>query len=225
VATIRPFEPADLDACYAVSLATGLAGGDASHLYRDPKIMGQIYLAPYARLEPSLALVVEDADGVAGFAVGTTNTMAWEARLERDWWPSLRRRYADSADVPPADRTADQRRAFMIHHPERTPVEIAGKFPAHLHLNLLPRTQRRGVGSALLCAWLEKAARVGAGDVHVGVNRANRGAIRFWASQGFHELTVSTEREGRPLWMARACRATTNQSLSHAGISASIQTD
>jgi GNAT superfamily N-acetyltransferase len=225
VATIRPFEPADLDACYAVSLATGLEGGDASHLYRDPKIMGHIYLAPYARLEPSLALVVEDDDGVAGFAVGTSDTVAWEARLERDWWPSLRRHYADPADVPAADRTPDQRRASMIHHPERAPVGIAGKFPAHLHLNLLPRAQRRGIGSTLLQTWLEKAARAGAGDVHVGVNRANRGAIRFWASQGFHELTVPARHEGRTLWMARACRVTTNQPLSHAGISASIQTD
>ncbi len=36
------------DACYSISLATGFAGGDASHLYRDPRLMGHIYIAPYA---------------------------------------------------------------------------------------------------------------------------------------------------------------------------------
>jgi GNAT superfamily N-acetyltransferase len=200
VTRIRPFEPADLEACYAISLATGFEGGDASHLYRDPKMMGHIYVAPYALLEPALALVVQDGDGVAGFAVGTADTVAWEARLEREWWPSLRRQYADPIDVPPADRTPDQRRAFMIHHPEKTPAAIAGKFPAHLHLNLLPRTQRRGVGSALVTAWLEKA---GAHAVHVGVNRANGGAVRFWAAHAFEALTVP----GRTLWMGRARRA------------------
>ena len=35
---MRPFEPADLEACYAICLATGFEGGDASHLYRDPKM-------------------------------------------------------------------------------------------------------------------------------------------------------------------------------------------
>ena len=60
---IRPFDPADLETCYAISLATGFEGGDASHLYRDPKMMGHIYMAPYVCLEPGLALVVED-DGV-----------------------------------------------------------------------------------------------------------------------------------------------------------------
>ena len=197
---LRPFAPADLEACYAISLATGFEGGDASHLYRDPKLMGHIYVAPYAVLEPSLAFVVEDSDGVAGFAVGTANTVAWEERLEREWWPSLRPRYADPAEVPPEERTPDQRRAFMIHHPAKTPADIAGKFPAHLHLNLLPRTQRQGVGSTLLVAWLERA---GACDVHVGVNRANSGGARFWATHGFAALPVP----GRTLWMGRAGRA------------------
>ncbi len=91
---IRQFRSDDLDALYGISLATGLAGGDASHLYADPKLMGHIYAAQYALLEPQLALVVEGGDGLAGFAVGATDTTAWERRLEQSWWPSLRERYA-----------------------------------------------------------------------------------------------------------------------------------
>ena len=197
---IRPFEPADLEACYAISLATGFEGGDASHLYRDPKMMGHIYVAPYVLLEPQLALVVEDGDGVAGFAVGTTDTVVWEERLGREWWPTLRGSYADPAEVPPEERTPDQRRAFMIHHPAMTPSAVTREYPAHLHMNLLPRTQRRGVGSRLLGAWLDK---VDAPAVHVGVNRANTGGMQFWAARGFAALPVP----GRTLWMGRALRA------------------
>jgi GNAT superfamily N-acetyltransferase len=223
--SIRLFEPPDLEACYAISLATGLEGGDASHLYRDPKMMGHIYVAPYALQEPALALVVEDGDGVAGFAVGTTDTASWEARLERAWWPALRARYADSADIAPADRTPDQRRAFLIHHPAKTPAAVAEKYPAHLHMNLLPRVQRRGVGSTLLETWLERAASVGAHDLHVGVNRGNGGAIRFWASRRFKALTVPSHVDERTLWMGRAYCEATNKPLSHALFSASIQTN
>jgi hypothetical protein len=61
-------------------------------------------------------------------------------------------------------------------------------------------TQRRGIGSTLLGAWLE---RVSAPAAHVGVNRANIGGTRFWAGRGFAELLVS----GRTLWMGRALRA------------------
>jgi hypothetical protein len=61
---LRQFQSADLNALYAVLLATGHEGGDASHFYEEAKLMGHIYSAPYALFEPALVLVV-DGDEVA----------------------------------------------------------------------------------------------------------------------------------------------------------------
>lgn len=195
-ARVRAYSARDLDMLYTISLATGLAGGDAAALYRDAKMVGHIYSAPYAVLSPSTTFVAEDADGVAGFVVGVADTAAFEERLEREWWPPLRRRYADPAG-PPESWDADQRRCFMIHHPGRTPGAVAAAFPAHVHLNLLPRLQRQGVGPALLKHWL---AAVFVGGIHVGVNGQNVGAVRFWRQQGFDRLDASTS---RTVWMGR----------------------
>jgi hypothetical protein len=145
---LRPAQATDISAMYAVSLATGLAGANAAHLYKDGTLLGHIYAAPYACLEPGLALVIEDDEGVAGFAVGVVDTASWEARLEREWWPELRRRYPDPGGSP-GEWKMDQKRCAMIHHPERTPENIARDYPAHMHLNLLPRLQRRGLGVQL----------------------------------------------------------------------------
>jgi len=49
---LRQFQSGDLNALYAISLATGHEGGDASCLYQDAKLMGHIYSAPYVLLEP-----------------------------------------------------------------------------------------------------------------------------------------------------------------------------
>lgn len=201
--SIRGFEARDLDACYAISLATGLAGRDASHLYRDPRMMGHIYIAPYALLEPGLTLVVEDDGGVAGFVAGTDDTGAWECRLEQDWWPSLREQYADPSSISSDVWTADQRRAFMIHHPAPTPAAVVARYPAHLHMNLLPRLQRRGIGSTLLQAWLDIARGRGARAFHIGVNRENRNAVQFWRAQAFELLRLDGVPENRTLWMGR----------------------
>src|SRR5690242_14437708 len=88
--TIRSFEDLFLNDLYHISLATGHMGADASHLHADSKLMGHIYSGPYARLEPSLVLIVMDDRGVAGFALGVADTAIWEDRLEREWWPRLR---------------------------------------------------------------------------------------------------------------------------------------
>jgi GNAT superfamily N-acetyltransferase len=201
--TIRPFHADDLDELYRISLATGFAGDDASHLYADPRLMGHIYSAPYACLEPQLALVVEDREGVAGFAVGVVDTTAWEQKLEQIWWPSLRKQY----DMPPeADAprwTQDQRRVYTIHRPPRTPAAIAAKFPTHLHLNLRPRLHGRGIGTRLFNAWLALASQHGGRAMHVAINRVNIGAIRFWGKMGFADLPLGEPPAARTIWKGR----------------------
>jgi len=201
--TIRPFHANDLDDLYRISLATGAAGDDASHLYADPRLMGHIYSAPYARLEPQLAIVVEDQEGVAGFAVGAIDTAAWEERLEREWWPTLRQQYVMPPETNASAWTPDQRRIVMIHHPARTPRAVALEFPAHLHLNLLPRLQGHGVGRELFNAWLALAGKCAARALHVPINRMNLRAIRFWGRMGFADLALDGLPEGRTVWKGR----------------------
>ena len=201
---IRQFRSDDLDTLYKISLATGLAGGDASHLYVDPRLMGHIYAAPYALLEPALALVVEDGEGVAGFAVGTADTTAWERRLEQLWWPSLRKRYAMPEGTDASLWTHDQRRAFTIHRPALVPPAVALQYPAHVHMNLLPRLQRRGAGTKLFERWATAASAQDAKAIHVAINRANVGAAGFWRKMGFAEVALDGLPEGRTLWMGKA---------------------
>jgi ribosomal protein S18 acetylase RimI-like enzyme len=204
VLAIRPFRSADLDALYAISLATGHEGGDASHLYSDHKLIGHIYSAPYALLEPRLALVVEDDEGVAGFAVGTPDTGKWQERLETEWWPKLRQQCVDPAARPATEWSADQRRADTIYRPRRTPQQIVELYPAHLHLNLLERTQGRGAGTLLFSEWMARASREGVGATHVGVNSANVRAVRFWSRRGFDRLKLEDGGSDRTIWMGRS---------------------
>ncbi|MDP3659085.1 hypothetical protein [Phenylobacterium sp.] len=201
--SIRAYAAEDSAALYAISLATGHLGGDASHLYADGTLPGHIYAGPYAVLAPDLVLVAIDAEGVAGFVLGALDTLEWEARLERDWWPSLRARYRDPAADARGAWTADQRRASMIHHPEHAPRAVANAFPAHLHLNLLPRIQGHGDGGRLLSAWLELAARHGAQSAHVAANRGNARAIRFWWKSGFTDVTPADQSAERTTWLGR----------------------
>lgn len=201
---VRPFIPADLDALYAISLATGHEGGDAAHLYEDGRLIGHIYSAPYALLEPRLSVVVEDRDGIAGFAVGTPDTARWHDRLETEWWPKLRRQYVDPSAIPSIQWSADQRRAFAIHHPERHPPEVVERYPAHVHLNLSARIQGRGAGTLLFAAWLARASHEGVTAMHVGVNRANARALRFWSKQGFGRLQLPNAVSSRAIWMGRS---------------------
>lgn len=202
---VRPAQAGDLDAWFGISLLTADAGADATALYANPRLMGLIYSAPYLLLTPEWCLSVEDAEGVCGFAVGAPDTRAFERRLEREWHPPLR---AAFPPPDPARREAwslDERRIAQIHAPRRTPDAVVTAFPAHMHLNLAPRAQGRGLGPVLMAAWLERAASRGVATVHVGVNAGNARGAAFWRRGGFVSIPGAPPPEsGAGLWLGRA---------------------
>ena len=182
---IRTYRPGEEQALYDICLLTGDSGVDATALYREPALLGEVYVGPYLRLAPSHAYVAVDADGVAGYVLGTPDTTAFEAECERSWWPPLRERY-------PLDRypeeTPDGRIVRLIHRPPAASPDVVERYPAHLHIDLLPRIQSQGIGRRLITTLLDGLSAAGAPGVHLGVSTANPRAIGFYRRMGFTEV-------------------------------------
>jgi ribosomal protein S18 acetylase RimI-like enzyme len=186
---VRRYRAANLDSLYRVCLLTARGGGsDGTMRYRDPYLPGHLYAAPYALFQPSLAFVAADPAGIGGYIVGALDSRAFERRLDRCWWPRLRGRYREPPGIPAESWTPDQRSAYSIHHPWRIPAEVAEPYPSHLHINLLPRLQGRGLGRALMNALLGELRAQGSRGVHLAVSPDNHRAIGFYQHLGFTRL-------------------------------------
>jgi len=183
---LRPYRARDHDAVYDICVRTGAAGEDATPMLGDPALLGHLYAGPYLALAPDLAFVVEDDDGVAGYILGAADTVEFEDRLEREWWPALRRRY-------PTYRTGD-RAVFddlviaLMHSPARTRADVAATYPSHLHIDLLPRLQGQAWGRRLIDTLVERLRAAGSHGLHLGVATANTKAQAFYRVVGFTEL-------------------------------------
>jgi GNAT superfamily N-acetyltransferase len=62
---------------------------------------------------------------------------------------------------------------------------LTPRYPAHLHINLAPEARNRGVGSALIEAFVRDARRDGLPGVHLVTGRDSRNRS-FYARNGFH---------------------------------------
>ncbi|QJW35677.1 GNAT family N-acetyltransferase [Cellulosimicrobium protaetiae] len=183
----RTTDPAEVDRLYEICLRTGASGGDATALYADPRLLGEVYLGAYLALEPDLAFVVE-ADGVAaGYVLGARDTAAFEARSEREWWPPLRERYP-LGSFPEGSR--DEALVAQIHRPHLTERSVLGDYPSHLHVDLLPAAQGGGNGRRLLGTLFDALRAAGSPGVHLGVSEDNVSAIGFYEHLGFTRLDV-----------------------------------
>jgi ribosomal protein S18 acetylase RimI-like enzyme len=85
--------------------------------------------------------------------------------------------------------------AHHIHHPDRTPRRINEQYPAHLHINLVPRLQGLGLGKRMVDLWLAKVGALGAHGACLGTGDSNPRAVRFYRAYGFHEVERAGDRE------------------------------
>lgn len=189
-AVIRPYRPDDRDQVYDVCLRTADSGGDASHIYRDRTLPGDLFAGPYAYLEPDFAFVLDDGDRVSGYVLGTPDTAAFIRKLREQWLPLV----GDRHPLPPGAPTShEERMVDFLHHPER--IMVLPDYPAHLHIDLLPHMQRAGWGRKLMHTLFAALRAAGVPRVYLGMVKTNVGAGRFYERIGFHQLDVAGPEE------------------------------
>lgn len=199
--TLRLAEPGDRAACYAVCLATGDSGRDATHLHADPEALGNVYVGAYLAFEPEFALVLEDAAGVCGYALAALDTRDFQRRYVEEWLPPLRA--LRPAPGGPASRwSRDEQLWHLYHHPELFVPEPYADHPSHLHVDLLPRAQGRGLGREMMAELLARLTRRGSPGVHLAMAADNQRAAAFYAKLGFRELA----RSGDAIYLGRRLR-------------------
>lgn len=186
---IRPARPEDRAGAYYVCLKTGDHGQDGEPFYReDPEALGRIYVGPYLAFEPELSLVLEDEEGICGYALGALDSRTFFARYDAEWRPRL----CASFPEPSGDRrtwTRVQEVHHTYHHPDYFCPEPYDVYPSHLHIDLLPRGQGRGYGREMIARNLATLRRRGSPGAHLGVSALNTRALGFYDRLGFKELS------------------------------------
>lgn len=183
--TIRAATLADLPGAYRVCLLTGDAGADGSTRFRNPDLLGHVFVGPYIAGERSLANVVVDEDGVAGYCLAALDTRAFRDWAEAEWWPVLRAQYPLLEDG-----SEDAEIIRLIHEPPIAPAAIVDRYPSHLHIDLLDRARGSGLGRHLIDGQVAALRERGSRGVHLDVAATNTNAISFYRHLGFGELAT-----------------------------------
>lgn len=196
-ACIRPYRPGDEAGAYHVCLKTGDFGRDGEPFYReDPDALGRIFVGPYLAFEPGLSLILEDDEGICGYALGAADSHQFYDRYEREWRPGLCARFPEPQGDP-AQWSRVQHVHSWYHHPDYYCPEPYEVYPAHLHIDLLERAQGRGFGRRMMGQVMDLLRQSGCPGAHLGVSLLNVPAQGFYRRLGFDELVrVGTPTDG-----------------------------
>ena len=113
---------------------------------------------------------------------------AWNATGGPRYAPGIpNRRRISRAALSVQERTA----LSNIHQSWKPGEDVPIGYPSHLHINLLPQLQGRGVGRRLIETLLARLREQGSPGLHLATRLTNLRAAGFYRHLGFTELAAS----------------------------------
>lgn len=180
---VRPYRPEDREAVRAIVFATGFMGEPADWYWRDAQSFADVWSGYYTDREPESAFVATDGATVVGYLLGCLDTRRApsprEAIVRQLWRRQLLLR-------PGTAGFFWRSLADALRRPDVPSGELVDpRFPAHLHIDLLPAGRGRGAGRVLMAAWLDQLRAAGSPGCHLGTLAENGAAIAFFERMGF----------------------------------------
>lgn len=178
---IRNAQIKDIPQMENICLVTGKAGSDASELYNNKRLLGQIYCTPYVMYDTTPCLVVaDDNDDVHGYIIGCFNTEKFYKWVNEEFFPNV--------DISGENKTEGEANLKSIIKKGLILSDIDKEYTSHLHIDLLPSLQGQGMGRKLMEAFWDILKNNGVKKLSLGMSKENIGAFHFYQKLGFSIL-------------------------------------
>lgn len=184
---MRGYRPEDRPAIRRICHLTGFLGEPADWYWADEASFADVWSGWYTDQEPESVGVVEIDGNVEGYLLGCRDTRAADPpenvvgrHLLGGRRLLVRRGTAGFIWRALGDIVVDGARRRL---PERDPYDP--RWPAHLHIDLMPAARGRGAGRRLMTRWLDSLREAGIPGCHLGTIAENTGAIAFFEEMGF----------------------------------------
>lgn len=131
----------------------------------------------YVRYQTDYCFVAEDNDEIIGYILCTPDTIKCENDYEKKIIPIIKEMI---------DKTHPQYRYYttILKTIDIIP-QFLNHYPAHLHINMTPKCQGKGIGTKLIKAMEQNLIDNGIHGIHLGVMEDNPAAIRFYERNGY----------------------------------------
>lgn len=138
------------------------------------------YCNYYIEQEPDNCFVAVDSecDKVVGYIISVENSDAWAKKYKE--------LYVDNCEV-------EELKEFFMNTTS-TALKYSKEFPSHLHIDILPEYQRRGIGFMLMDKLVSNLRNKNIFAVMLSAGADNEKGINFYKKYGFEVLRL-TEHE------------------------------
>ena len=181
---IGKYNEGDREALQDICYLTGYMGDSAAYFWRHRPSFVEVWTSYYLDHEPESVYVAIKDDSVVGYLTGCLDTtMAKSDTILQSaiikYGLLFRPGTAGFFWRAIFDGIKDKHGA--------TGEFIDARWPAHLHINLLPVARGTGLGAAFMESWMERLRQSGSSGCHLGTLVENTRAVLFFEKMGFKQ--------------------------------------
>lgn len=163
------------------------AGKDAltGSLWGDPESEAAVYLTPYYTLEPESFFVAVVNGSLAGYLAGSLGTAVPSEAKRMDAVIREHRLMSRKESRGFFLRAMfDSVSSTLLRRPTAGELEDP-RWPAHLHINVVPSARGTGAAAGLMEAWFARLRAEGSPGCYLQTLEENVRAVRFFTRMGF----------------------------------------
>lgn len=163
-------------------------GAPSESLWGHQESEAAVYLTPYMDLEPDSLFVAVIDGALAGYLCGCLDSRAFPSESKRI--EEAIKKYRLMLRPKPALFFARGLLDVAFSAIRRRPTAADfddPRWPAHLHINVIPQGRSAGVGAALMNKWFARLKETGSQGCHLQTLVQNDRAVRFFERMGFEK--------------------------------------
>ncbi|XP_017760323.1 PREDICTED: protein O-GlcNAcase isoform X2 [Eufriesea mexicana] len=183
--TIRPYLTSDENAVYAV--CNKICGCVASSAVADRLVGG------FLTLSPELCMVVEDENGIVGYALAALNVKTYNQKLAVSWIPELRLKYPLEDNINELPQNVQDAIRYFHSFTSDVSEQLCRQHPSMLLCAILPGVTDQSVPKRLITCILAALRANGSFGVHTIMSSMDKESHEFYSKLGFVDLNLAHE--------------------------------
>lgn len=185
---VRKYRTEDRKGVQDICYLSGFMGESAEYFWRHKQSFVEIWTSYYTEHEPESLYVATVNDIVVGYLTGCVDSLLAPKLADTMKRLVIKHRLF----LRPTIAVLLARGLFDIIKDKQVPKGelIDKRYPAHLHINLLPAARGTGLGKALMESWFEQLKQSGSQGCHLCTTVENTHAVSFFERMGFKKYGI-----------------------------------
>ncbi|XP_041124143.1 protein O-GlcNAcase-like isoform X1 [Polyodon spathula] len=185
--SIRPYFPEDEPAVYKICREMYNEDMEGVPFPEQPDLIGDRLVGGFLTLSPDYGFVLEDNEGICGYAVGTVDVKPFVKKCKMSWIPSMQEKY----NKPDSEKDLSEAEKMMLsfhEEEEGLPESFLSNFPSLIKVDIHGKVTDPSVAKSMMGCLLSSIKANGSHGAFCEVRQNDKRMLDFYSKLGCFEV-------------------------------------